>query len=65
MVTFLILSIFILSWPRKIDRLLGFTNDTTRMLHDSAMLGPSHPDTNARLSIYLSIYLSWPRLILS
>jgi len=33
---------------RLIDRLLGFTNDTTRMLRNSAMLGPSHPDTKAR-----------------
>jgi hypothetical protein len=39
--------------PRDKIRLLGFTNDTTRMLHDSTMLGPSHPDTNARLTSYL------------
>jgi hypothetical protein len=24
-------------------RLVGFTNDTTRMLRNAAMLGPSHP----------------------
>jgi hypothetical protein len=27
---------------------LGFTNDTTRMLHDSAMLGPSAPHTQTQ-----------------
>ena len=25
------------------SRLVGFTNDTTRMLRNAAMLGPSHP----------------------
>ena len=49
-------------------RLVSFINDTTRMLHDSAMLGPSHPDTKARCAVmvkrpYILSYLSYAETI--
>jgi hypothetical protein len=40
-------------WQIRKDkiRLVGFTNDTTRMLRDAAMLGPSHPTLSYLLSL--------------